>query len=132
MAFQPPQTLYAARNSLCFLLHFLCNSFITGVTIEQLEKGSRITVLVTFDTGLAVTVTVPENANAMSVIVLVPPNVKDRTSGLLGTWNDDTDDDVQTPAGEIIDAREDPYVLHNSYGITCKYQQVTFLDDMQI
>ena len=77
----------------------------------------------TFDTGLAVTVMVPENANAMSVIVLVPPNVKDKTSGLLGTWNDDTDDDVQTPTGDIIDAREDPYVLHHSYGITCKYQQ---------
>ncbi|XP_072040715.1 sushi domain-containing protein 2-like [Amphiura filiformis] len=90
---------------------------VEGVTIEQLESGSEITVLVTFDTGVAITVSVPTNANAMSVIVLMPPDLKGKSTGLLGTWNDDKTDDIQTPARSIID-REDPYVLHNSYGLT--------------
>ncbi len=90
------------------------------MTIEELKSKTQITVIVTFDTGVAITVTVPENANAMSVIILVPSEVKNRTTGLLGTWNDDKADDIQTPAQEIID-RDDPHTLHYDYGLTCKY-----------
>ena len=87
--------------------------------VSLLDKGSG-TVLAVFSSGSYVQVTV-SNKIINVLMVGLPESLKRRTSGLMGTFNDITSDDLM-PRGnnQAIPTDSSIESVHNNFGITCK------------
>ena len=62
----------------------------------------------------------------LSFVVSLGEDFKNTTKGLLGTWNDNPDDDFTSPDGTVLESfslRE----IHFSFGVKCKYPHTGFL-----
>ena len=44
------------------------------------------------------------------------PLLQLKTSGFLGTWNNDPSDDLRTPMGVVIPADDPPEIIHKEFG----------------
>ncbi|XP_033127134.1 sushi domain-containing protein 2-like [Anneissia japonica] len=87
-----------------------------GVTIVYTlgTNVKSVSVTVAFDFGLVFTV---EAANdIMSIQVLGPHVMRDNTSGLLGNWNNDFTDDLQTPDGDYLPSNSSIRDIHHDFG----------------
>ncbi|XP_078669062.1 sushi domain-containing protein 2-like isoform X1 [Branchiostoma floridae x Branchiostoma belcheri] len=71
-------------------------------------------VTVHFQSGVGVEVR--SEGGFLTALVLVPPNLKGKTQGLLGTWNDNPDDDFTTPSGDTVSSTADPMTVYNDFG----------------
>lgn len=64
-----------------------------------------------------------------------PAEFKNRTKGLLGTWNDDPRDDFMAPDGSVLPANASPQQIHYDFGLKCEFSLVSFeihSDDRQL
>lgn len=61
----------------------------------------------------------------LSFVVSLSEDFKNTTKGLLGTWNDNPDDDFTRPDGTVL---ESPSFrdIHFSFGVKCKYPHTVF------
>lgn len=57
---------------------------------------------------------------ALSISIDAPVEFKNRTRGLLGTWNDNPSDDFVTPDGKMLPAEASPQEIHYKFGLKCK------------
>ena len=58
----------------------------------------------------------------MLSIVATPTNsFKNTTKGLLGTWNDDMEDDFTLPDGSVLSPLANDSTIHYDYGLKCEY-----------
>ncbi|XP_033127113.1 sushi domain-containing protein 2-like [Anneissia japonica] len=88
----------------------------TGITIFYSEETNvtSVSVTVAFDFGL---VFIVEAANdIMSIVVVGPETMRGNTSGLLGNWNDDVADDLQTPDGDYLPSNSSIRDIHYDFG----------------
>ncbi|XP_033127135.1 protein mesh-like [Anneissia japonica] len=91
-----------------------------GITIFYSKKTNvtSVSVTVAFDFGLVFTV---EAANdIMSIVAVGPEIMRGNTSGLLGNWNDDVTDDLQTPNGDYLTSNSSIRDIHYNFGEKCK------------
>ena len=86
-----------------------------GFTVSHmLEKTANIT----FTTGVILSVT-GEN-EILNVRLTMPASFKNHTKGLLGTWNDNTEDDFLTSDGSTIPSDSSEEVIFYRFGQTCE------------
>ena len=86
-----------------------------GFTVSHmLEKTANIT----FTTGVILSVT-GEN-EILNVRLTMPATFKNHTKGLLGTWNDNTEDDFLTPDGSTIPSNSLEEDIFYNFGQTCE------------
>ena len=62
----------------------------------------------------------------LSFVVSLGEDFKNTTKGLLGTWNDNPDDDFTRPDGTFLDSFS-LRKIHFSFGVKCKYPHTGFL-----
>jgi hypothetical protein len=95
----------------CDRISFLEDSLqeFDGFTVSHsLTKTANIT----FSSGVILSVT-GEN-EILNIRLTMPASFKNLTKGLLGTWNDNTDDDLLTPQGPTVpSSSSEEYIYHN-------------------
>lgn len=73
---------------------------------------------VSFANGIYVKVTSVEDS--LQFLMALPRVYETKTTGLLGTWNDDEDDDFQAPDGTIWDTDSSMADIHD-FGQLCRW-----------
>ena len=82
---------------------------------------SRRGILLIFDSGASLELKATQGINrAMSILFLGPKSFRDRTKGLLGTWNGDQDDDLTAPDGSVLSANASTQTIHEEFGQLCE------------
>lgn len=74
-------------------------------------------IQISFANGISVKVTSVEDS--LQFQVALPHVYKTKTTGLLGTWNDDEDDDFEAPDGTIWDKDSSMADIHD-FGQLCE------------
>ena len=87
-----------------------------GMHLSRPLEGVGVTV--TFFSGFSMNVAAV--AGFMSLSSQAPPSFRDKTRGLMGTYNGDVEDDFMTPQGNVIPINSTSRVIHYSFGETCK------------
>ena len=65
-----------------------------------------------------------ENKEMMSFVVTLGDVLKNATKGLLGTWNDDPNDDFTLPNGTVLPSTSSLKEIHYGFGVKCKYHNI--------
>ncbi|XP_070554568.1 sushi domain-containing protein 2-like [Ptychodera flava] len=96
------------------------NNFWTfnGVSVVKDNIGNSSLVTVTFSNGVSVQITATEGTLMMSYMIFGPPSLKGKTRGLMGTWNDNPDDDLLSADGEYLPQNSELRDIHYSFGMT--------------
>ena len=57
------------------------------------------------------------------MLFVVSPAIdyKNATKGLLGTWNDNPDDDFALPDGSVLQPSSTARAIHFEFGVKCKH-----------
>lgn len=87
-----------------------------NITLIRESDGS-ITAL--FPSGISFTFASVEKT--LAIAFDGPEEFKNRTKGLLGTWNDDPSDDFLAPDGTLLPADATPQQIHYEFGLKCKF-----------
>ena len=62
----------------------------------------------------------------LSFVVSPGDDYKNRTKGLLGTWNDNTTDDFTLPDGTVLSPSSTAREIHFGFGVKCEFRQMSF------
>ena len=62
-------------------------------------------------------------AKTLAIAFDGPDEFKNRTRGLLGTWNDDPSDDFEAPDGTLLPTDASPQQIHYEFGLKCESKQ---------
>ena len=62
-----------------------------------------------------------EQKGMLSIVATPTNSFKNTTKGLLGTWNDNMEDDFTLPDGTVLSSLSNDSVIHYNYGLKCKY-----------
>ena len=62
-----------------------------------------------------------EKKEMLSFVVTPGDDFKSNTKGLLGTWNDNPDDDFTLPDGTVLPSSSTPREIHFGFGVKCEY-----------
>ena len=60
-----------------------------------------------------------EKKDMLSFVVTPADDYKNTTKGLLGTWNDDPDDDFTLPDGTVLPSSSSLKDIHFKFGVKC-------------
>lgn len=61
-----------------------------------------------------------EKKEMLSFVVALWSGYKNTTKGLLGTWNDDPDDEFTLPDGTVLPSSSTLREIHFGFGVKCK------------
>lgn len=95
--------------------------FLNGSLSVSRPRNSSF--LVTFPSGISVTIT--EIHGSLSIVFAAPTSFMYNTKGLLGTWNEDQDDDFLKPDGTTLATNATGRQIHFQFGLKCKFYQST-------
>ncbi|XP_033100073.1 sushi domain-containing protein 2-like [Anneissia japonica] len=84
-----------------------------GISVYKPDDG-EVSIMVIFEVGIAFTI--KETNDVMSIIFYGTESMKGTTRGLLGTWNDDKNDDFFTPSGNVISINSTLQEIHYNFG----------------
>ena len=62
-----------------------------------------------------------EKKEMLSFVVTLGDDYKNTTKGLLGTWNDNPDDDYTLPDGTVLSSSSTLKEIHYGFGVKCEY-----------
>lgn len=65
-------------------------------------------------------VTFCENKQMLSVVISLAESYRGTTKGLLGTWNDDPNDDFTLPDGTVLPPSLTAREIHFGFGVKCE------------
>jgi len=71
--------------------------------------------MVVFPSGISVTIS--EVKESLSIVLALPAAFKNSTKGLLGTWNDNPDDDFLRPDGVTLPSNANGREIHFNFGL---------------
>ena len=95
----------------------LMGTLVPGTYITLIREIND-SIVALFPSGISVTFA---SVSKTLVIAFEGPDVlKNRTRGLLGTWNDDPSDDFTTPDGTVLPADASPQQIHYDFGLKCE------------
>ena len=98
-----------------------------NLTNQSVEVGRNLSVSKPEENCLQVSfpsttsVNFCEKKKMMSFVVTLGDDLKNATKGLLGTWNDDPDDDFTSPDGTVLPSSSSLREIHFKFGVKCKY-----------
>lgn len=71
-----------------------------------------------YPSGISVTLT--ESKGALSIKVSLSKSFRNKTKGLLGTWNGNKEDDFTTPNGGVLPGNVTSREIHFDFGQKCE------------
>ena len=97
-----------------------------NLTNQSVEVGRNLSILkpeencldVSFPSTMSVKFC--EKKEMMSFVVTPAEVYKNTTKGLLGTWNDNPDDDFTLPDGNVLSSSSTLREIHFGFGVKCK------------
>lgn len=95
----------------------MSGTLVPGADIA-LIRGIDESVTALFPSGI--TVTFASVSKTLAIAFDGPDEFKNRTRGLLGTWNDDPSDDFMLPDGTVIPTDASPQRIHYEFGLKCE------------
>lgn len=104
-----------------------------NLTNQSVEVGRNLSVSKPEENCLQVSfpstmsVNFCEKKEMLSFVVTPADDYKNTTRGLLGTWNDDPDDDFTLPDGTVLPSSSALREIHFGFGVKCNYIQSFFL-----
>ena len=63
----------------------------------------------------------------LSFVVTPADDYKNNTKGLMGTWNDDPEDDFLLPDGTVIPPSSTSRGIHFEFGVKCEYTPIALI-----
>ena len=102
------------------------------LTNQSEEVGRNLSVSKTEENCLQVSfpstmsVNFCEKKEMLSFVVTPADVYKNTTKGLLGTWNDDPDDDFTLPDGTVLSSSSTLREIHFGFGVKCNYISTIF------
>lgn len=105
-------------------------------TAGTLVPGAYITLIRDIDESITalfpsgISVTFASVSKTLAIAFDGPDEFRNRTRGLLGTWNDDPSDDFTTPDGAVLPADASPQQLHYDFGLKCEPLYFTQCDEL--
>ena len=100
----------------------ISNLSTTGTLIPgayiTLIRDINDTITALFPSGISVTFA--SVSKTLAIAFDGPDLFKNRTRGLLGTWNDDPSDDFTTPDGTVLPGDASPQQIHYDFGLKCE------------
>ena len=63
----------------------------------------------------------------LSFVVTPADDYKNNTKGLMGTWNDDPEDDFLLPDGTVIPSSSTSRAIHFEFGVKCEYTTIALI-----
>ena len=102
------------------------------LTNQSVEVGRNLSVSKTEENCLQVSfpstmsVNFCEKKEMLSFVVTPADVYKNTTKGLLGTWNDDPDDDFTLPDGTVLSSSSTLREIHFGFGVKCNYISTIF------
>ncbi|XP_077869987.1 sushi domain-containing protein 2-like [Saccoglossus kowalevskii] len=84
-----------------------------GVSVYKTNGTDKINVI--FQSGISIDVSIA--GKALSTVILAPSTFKNQTVGLMGTWNDNKDDDLRTPDGDYVSVFSSTEQIHHDFGL---------------
>ena len=91
--------------------------FWSGVDVALITDANTTSVEISFANGVNVKVTSVEDS--LQFLLVFPFKYKAKTEGLLGTWNDNRDDDFLTPDNDTLPANSSLTEIHE-FGQLCE------------
>jgi len=97
------------------------------LTNQSVEVGRNLSVSKSEENCLQVSfpstmsVNFCEKKEMLSFVVTPADDYKNTTKGLLGTWNDDPDDDFTLPNGSVLPSSSTLREIHFGFGVKCNY-----------
>lgn len=82
-------------------------------------EGSITSIMALFPSGISVSFA--SVSKTLAIAFDGPNEFKNRTRGLLGTWNDDPSDDFMAPDGTLLPADASPQKIHYEFGLKCEF-----------
>ena len=98
----------------------------SNLTNQSVSVGSNISVSKPEENCLEVTfpsttaVKFCEKKEMLSFVVTPGDDYKNTTKGLLGTWNDNPDDDYTLPDGTVLPSSSSFRDIHFKFGVKCE------------
>ena len=98
-----------------------------NLTNRSVETGEKLFISKPKENCLAVSfpsatsVQFCEQKEMLSFVVTPGDDYKNATKGLMGTWNDDPDDDFTLPDGTVLPSSSTSRALHFGFGVKCEY-----------
>jgi hypothetical protein len=83
-----------------------------GISLDYINTTSVIV-----QTTSAITLEIHIIGGVLGAIVSLPGSAKGHVSGLVGNWDDNRDNDFQTPDGTIIPSTSNPADIHDKFGL---------------
>ncbi|XP_033127116.1 sushi domain-containing protein 2-like isoform X2 [Anneissia japonica] len=107
------------------LIDFAAGSWwrLNGVTVSSTTPSE---ILIQYDNGISAQVRVHSNSTAMALLVLAPESFKMRTTGLLGSWNDNPEDD-NVSSTEFVVAASNSFFHYEALANYTTYNQPGFV-----
>ena len=68
-----------------------------------------------------------EKKEMLSFVLTPADDYKDTTKGLLGTWNDDPEDDFTLPDGTVLPSSSTLRDIHFRFGVKCRHIRISNL-----
>ncbi|EDV26971.1 uncharacterized protein TRIADDRAFT_54443 [Trichoplax adhaerens] len=97
-----------------FSMHSMSNNETREFNNVDLAKTSTISVAAIFSSGISLEVTLL--TQMLTIAFNAPDEIKGKTSGLLGTWNDNTIDDFKRPDGSFLDIKSNSSQIFYDFG----------------
>ena len=103
------------------------------LTNQSVEVGRNLSISKTEENCLQVSfpstmsVNFCEKKEMLSFVVTPADDYKNKTKGLLGTWNDDPDDDFTLPNGTVLPSSLSLKEIHFKFGVKCKHIRFSYL-----
>ena len=103
-----------------------------NLTNQSVEVNRKLSVSKTEEDCLQVSfpsttsVNFCEKKGMLSFVVSLAEVYRNTTKGLLGTWNDDQDDDFTLPDGTVLQSSSSLSDIHFKFGVKCNYIQNYF------
>ncbi|XP_031551867.1 mucin-like protein isoform X2 [Actinia tenebrosa] len=93
-----------------------------SITVSKPQKQC---LEMTFPSGMSVTIC--EKQNILSIVTAAPESFKNKTKGLLGTWNGNPEDDFTLPNGTVLPHDMNGTDIHYKYGMAWQVTNETSL-----
>ncbi|XP_013419198.1 sushi domain-containing protein 2 [Lingula anatina] len=95
-----------------------------GLTIER-NMNTSVTEVDLNNDGVSLTVT--HVAGIFNFMLLLPESMKHKTEGLLGSWNDNSEDDLVASSGVMLQHNSSTRIIHYNFGETWRTTSATSL-----
>lgn len=116
--------IYVNNNSTSFPFSNIGENDTLSYNNLDLSRSNDGKLVIAFSSGISVEVELL--AEMLAVTFSAPDTFKGDTKGLLGTWNDNMNDDFRRPDGTYLDINANESTIFSDFGQLCKSIEIVY------